>query len=81
MSGLNGQEFSTKDRDNDGTSKHCAEKRQGGWWHGTGVFCGPSSLNGRYFTVTANTNMSGILWRTWNDDYSFRSTEMKIKRA
>ena len=81
MSGLNGQEFSTKDWDNDGTSKHCAEIRQGGWWYGRREYCGPSGLNGKYFTVTANTNMSGILWTRWNGDYSFKSTEMKIKRA
>ncbi|KAI8486251.1 Fibrinogen- domains (FReDs) [Branchiostoma belcheri] len=43
---LNGQKFSTVDRDNDVGLTHCSQHfGQGGWWFG---HCGYSYLNGRY---------------------------------
>ena len=83
MSVHNGQEFSTRDRDNDGNSKECAAERQGGWWYGNGDFCGPSGLNGKHFKIKTHTlnKLKGILWTSWKSDYSFKSTEMKIKRV
>ena len=85
LSSLNGQEFSTEDRDNDGTSQHCAEHRHGGWWYGSGIYCGPSGLNGKYFSTNVVQRKNGIYWARWNKGrdvyYSFKSTEMKIKRV
>ena len=94
LSSLNGQKFSTRDRDNDGIKKDCAAvNRNGGWWYGNGIeYCGPSGLNGKYFKKNENPRDTGILWTGWKKTspwkikgkeryyYSFKSTEMKIKR-
>ena len=82
MWSLRGQKFSTKDQDNDSSAdKHCAVHRGGGWWHNA---CGPSSLNGKWFPYSQRDNPGegGIRWNKWiDDDYSFKYSLMKIKRA
>ncbi|XP_043212344.1 microfibril-associated glycoprotein 4-like [Amphibalanus amphitrite] len=68
--------FSTGDRDQDGGSAHCAESRQGAWWHDQ---CGWSSLNGRY-RDGGTVDKTGIWWWTWSDDYdTLKKAEMKIR--
>ena len=81
LSDFNGNKFSTKDKDNDGTNKDCAETHQGGWWYGNGEYCGPSSLNGEYYPQNGNPGNNGILWAGWRSSHSFKSTEIKIKRV
>ena len=46
----NNRPFSTKDRDNDGSSiHHCAELFVGAFWHnGKEGHCGTANLNGEY---------------------------------
>jgi len=69
-----GMKFSTKDQDNDLSSKHCASK--GGWWYND---CLHSNLNGLYLDEK-NRSSLGIVWKTWKGmDYSLEVTEMKIK--
>ena len=82
MYSLRGQKFSTKDQDNDSHSgEHCAVYRGSGWWHNA---CGPSSLNGKWFPKSTQNNPGdgGIRWNHWKkNDYSFKYSLMKIKRA
>ncbi|KAK3798635.1 hypothetical protein RRG08_007451 [Elysia crispata] len=40
----NNQDFTTIDRDNDGTPFNCAETNQGGWWYSN---CGLANFNSR----------------------------------
>ncbi|XP_043188896.1 microfibril-associated glycoprotein 4-like [Amphibalanus amphitrite] len=70
------EKFSTRDRDQDGSSvRHCAERRQGAWWHNA---CGSSSLNGRY-QDSAKWTIIGIWWWEWMEYQSLKKTEMKIR--
>ena len=79
---LRGQKFSTKDQDNDSRSDgNCALFRGAGWWYNA---CGSSSLNGKHFSYEERNNPGegGIRWNKWiTDDYSFKFSEMKIRRA
>ena len=82
MNSIQGQKFTTKDKDNDKQrGRNCAVYRGGGWWHNA---CGGSSLNGQYipYKNRDNPGEGGIRWnRIKKDDYSFQFSEMKIKRA
>ncbi|XP_043211948.1 microfibril-associated glycoprotein 4-like [Amphibalanus amphitrite] len=70
--------FSTRDRDQDDSSyRHCAQRRQGAWWHGA---CGSSSLNGPY-RDGGEWAITGIWWWKWRDYNSLKKTEMKIRPA
>ncbi|XP_019646401.1 PREDICTED: fibrinogen-like protein 1 isoform X2 [Branchiostoma belcheri] len=78
---LNGQRFSTVDRDNDvHSSLHCSQALgQAGWWFG---ICSWSNLNGRYLRNCKSSCplWQGVLWNTWIDlRYSLKSVSMKIK--
>ena len=79
---LSGQIFSTKDQDNDShPTSSCAQLRGAGWWYKA---CGSSSLNGKHFPYVHKDNPGGggIRWHKWKGyDYSFKFSEMKIKRA
>ena len=48
----NGDLFSTKDRDNDRSTINCAQRREGGWWHGS---CTLTNLNGRIHEHSGTT--------------------------
>ncbi|KAI8484527.1 Fibrinogen- domains (FReDs) [Branchiostoma belcheri] len=70
---LNGQKFSTVDRDNDVGLTHCSQHfGQGGWWF---RHCGYSYLNGRYL---GNCGIScpaaqGVVWVHWRGHRSLKS--------
>ena len=82
MIGLNnGYMFSTKDRDNDIWSGHCAEQRHGAWWYGGCTAC---NLNGMYRYNNSGLLIDGIYWTTWNTidpgmGLSLKETKMMIK--
>ncbi len=70
-----GSEFSTKDRDNDQWSLHCASAYKGGWWYNS---CHESNLNGFY--LNGKTDPKGMLWYHWkNKSESVKRSEMKIR--
>ncbi|XP_050087793.1 ficolin-2-like [Anopheles aquasalis] len=48
MYNYKGRKFSTKDRDNDKSSRHCAREHEGAWWHRA---CTNVNLNGRYMNA------------------------------
>ncbi|XP_071957500.1 fibrinogen-like protein A isoform X1 [Antedon mediterranea] len=74
----NGQQFTTKDRNNDKHSGNCAEIRKGGWWY---YSCyGPSNLNGLYLTP-GTADWSGIIWYHFHKYNSLKKTVMMVKRA
>lgn len=62
--------FSTRDRDNDVSSTHCARFYQGGWWY---THCQTSNLNG-VFSI-------GMTWfdRETNEWIQLQRVTMKIK--
>jgi len=71
----NNMAFSTKDRDNDRWSSHCAVSKTGAWWYNA---CWHSNLNGKYLGDT--TSNQGILWYQWkNAALSLKFTEMKLR--
>ena len=70
--------FSAKYADNDNSIEDCAALRGGGWWYNK---CGPSSLNGAYVTNYTGVGSSGVWWNSWKTKYSFKTTELKIRRA
>ena len=74
----NGMKFSTKDQDNDLSSRNSAEYFQGAWWFNKGYM---SHLNGRHPSATAVYSIVNYI--TW---YSFENkpgewtvSEMKLK--
>ncbi|KAM3932353.1 angiopoietin-2 [Leptodactylus fuscus] len=73
-----GNEFSTKDADNDKCICKCSQMATGGWWFDA---CGPSNLNGMYYSLGQNTNkFNGIKWYYWKGSgYSLKATTMMIR--
>ncbi|XP_065148510.1 angiopoietin-2b [Paramisgurnus dabryanus] len=58
-----GTMFSTKDQDNDQCSCKCAQMATGGWWFEA---CGPSNLNGIYYSGNFNVvRYNSIKWYYW----------------
>ena len=72
----NNQQFSTKDRDNDDSSGHCAVDRRSGWWH---VACTLANLNAQYYESEQENNVAAIYWSRWRHLDSMKRVEMKIK--
>ena len=73
----NGMQFSTKDRENDRSSRNCAVVYQGAWWYND---CHHSNLNGQY--LWGADNCQGIRWYTFNTAigcYSYKWSEMKLR--
>ncbi|XP_067939579.1 microfibril-associated glycoprotein 4-like [Watersipora subatra] len=62
--------FSTKDRDNDGFYRSCAEECYGAWWYKS---CTVSNLNGGY-------NISSRQGTYWSDLYPLIETVMRVSR-
>ena len=74
----NGMKFSTKDKDNDIHSSHCAIVYKGAWWYKS---CHLSNLNGLYLAGAHSSYANGVNWNTWRGyKYSHRVTEMKTRR-
>ena len=77
----NGREFSTYDRDNDGSLDiDCAVTRQGAWWyrlHHDG--CYKSNLNGKYGRG-GHEIITGLAWESWKNYYdTMKKSVMKIR--
>ncbi|XP_064839951.1 angiopoietin-1-like isoform X2 [Oncorhynchus masou masou] len=75
---IHGADFSTKDMDNDNCICKCALMLTGGWWFDA---CGPSNLNGMYFTKGQHVGkLNGIKWHYFKGpSYSLRATTMMIR--
>ncbi|XP_035772583.1 angiopoietin-2-like [Anopheles albimanus] len=58
-----GTKFSTKDRDNDVSSRHCAQLLESGWWHWD---CASANLNGRYMNAK---DVKPMYWYYFNRNY------------
>ncbi|XP_065117360.2 tenascin-X [Paramisgurnus dabryanus] len=70
----NGRPFSTKDKDPDTLSIHCAKAYMGGWWYKN---CYKANLNGLYGSFSDN---KGVVWIDWKGkDASLPFTEMKLR--
>ena len=76
----NGKPFSTYDRDN--SENKCARLYHSGWWYNDKGDCVRANLNGAYLEGDASNDINiGIIWQTWRgQNYSLKSTEMKIRR-
>ena len=76
----NGQQFSTRDQDNDATSSsfsgNCAQHFKGAWWY---RHCYYSSLNGLYYSVPHTIQCTGVTWNTLRSCYSLKFSEMKLR--
>ncbi|XP_052800830.1 angiopoietin-related protein 7-like [Mya arenaria] len=73
----NGQEFSTRDRDNDEWERNCAATYQGGWWFSA---CFRANLNGNYFEKRqTKDSWQGILWYPFSIKSSLKFAEMKFR--
>nr|BAB60707.1 ficolin 4 [Halocynthia roretzi] len=75
----NGQQFSTKDQDNDGNSGNCAVSYTGAWWYQS---CYNSNLNGVYHVGGTGANDKNIAWWQWKNthNYSYKFTEIKFRK-
>ncbi|XP_075051560.1 angiopoietin-2-like [Mixophyes fleayi] len=73
-----GIDFSTKDVDNDRCSCKCAQISTGGWWFDA---CGPSNLNGIYYSGGSGTaKYNGIKWHYWKGpSHGLKSVTMMIR--
>ncbi|XP_067832563.1 angiopoietin-1-like isoform X3 [Heptranchias perlo] len=75
---LHGADFSTKDLDHDNCICKCAQMLTGGWWFDA---CGPSNLNGIYYSAGQNLGkLNGIKWHYFKGpSYSLRTVTMMIR--
>ena len=74
----NGQQFSTRDQDNDIYGGNCAQEFKGGWWYAD---CHVSNLNALYLDGPHASFADGVNWRTWKGyNYSLKFTEMKLRK-
>ena len=69
----NNQDFTTVDRDNDGTPFNCAETNQGGWWYSN---CGLANFNSR---LPPKYNIGIISYRSADRYYSPIFVEIKMR--
>jgi len=69
-----GSKFSTKDRDNTGSSS--STPPNGGWWH---MDYQNSNLNGNYVHCAQRTRASGIMWTEFPCQRALKSSKMMIR--
>nr|ADQ55819.1 fibrinogen-related protein [Mytilus galloprovincialis] len=73
-----GQNFTTKDQDNDKFPQNCAVSFKGAWWYKE---CHDSNLNGQYLGGTHTSFADGVNWKAWKGyHYSLKATMMMIRR-
>ena len=73
----NGTGFSTFDKDNDKSSKNCAEVYKGGWWYDS---CHVANLNGQYLSGSHTSYADGVNWEPFKGyHYSLKYAAMKIR--
>ena len=81
INNLNGMQFTTRDRDNDGWGGNCAVSHRGAWWYRYG--CGSSNLNGLYHDDQINSQ--GVTWHSFNATAgswrTLRYSDMKRRRS
>uniref|UniRef100_A0A1X7TNK4 Fibrinogen C-terminal domain-containing protein n=1 Tax=Amphimedon queenslandica TaxID=400682 RepID=A0A1X7TNK4_AMPQE len=66
--------FTTRDNNNDGWHRNCAQGFTGAWWYNK---CLNSNLNGQYFN-TATSDTQGVTWLCWKNNYAtLKFSEMK----
>ncbi|CAH1271259.1 FCN1 [Branchiostoma lanceolatum] len=71
---LDGQAFTTYDRDNDPWDENCAVRFMGAWWY---CACHDSNLNGMYGNDKYG---KGVVWKQFRGfEESLKFTEMKIR--
>jgi ficolin len=69
--------FSTKDRDNDVGSQHCAQQFHSGWWFEK---CYDGNVNGLYVNESRSAaGECGVEWTIGQYCHSFKAAEMKIR--
>ena len=81
MAGNNGDQFSTRDRDNDGSSYwNCAQEfGGGGWWYKQ---CSAANLNAVYYDSPNTTDQTGIYWAHWHGYYySLKASTIMVRKA
>ena len=71
----NGQVFTTKDRDNDKSSKNCAEAYKGGWWYNS---CYLVNINGLY--LGNKSSLESMNWYVRKKYQSMKRASMMIRR-
>ena len=71
-----GMKFSTRDRDNDQAGGKCANSYYGGWWYKN---CAYANLNGHFVGRRASSTKYCV-WYHFDNWYSLRSAEMKVRR-
>ena len=75
LSGHNGMQFTTKDRDNDQYKINCASLLPGAWWYKS---CVNSNLNGWYHSGLSSG--WGVTWYSFlNNEISLKFAQMKLR--
>ena len=74
----NGNQFSTRDNENDASQRfHCAVHHKGAWWYSD---CSTANLNGKYLGP-GQYDKEGLTWFIWRVTYKvLKKSEMKIRR-
>ena len=77
----NGSPFSTRDNIND--NRECPVQWEGAWWfrYYEDTRCFASHLNGPYLHCpTEKADWCGIIWNSWENGFTLKHTEMKLRR-
>lgn len=75
-----GQQFSTKDKDNDNNGGPCASSWMSGWWYH--LICAKAHLNGRYNLNKHSQDSRNNFWYGWKNNYNpIRFSEMKLRET